>query len=109
VDHVRRLVAALPLVALPWALGACGSGQQPRADDQSPASQTSTAPVDSGSPNPEPVAGKPVRVSGTISPGVEHGCHVITTGATTYLLIWEGGPLVDGERVKVSQRWSRTG
>ena len=36
-----------------------------------------------------------------MTPGVEAGCHLLTAGGTTYLLIWDGGEIVDGQRVEV--------
>ena len=47
-------------------------------------------------------SGKPaarMRLAGTVSPGVEAGCHLLTSGGTTYLLV--GGDVVDGHRVEV--------
>ena len=49
-------------------------------------------------------SGKPgtrLTLRGTVSPGVEAGCHLLTAGGTTYQLIWNGGEIVDGQRVEV--------
>jgi hypothetical protein len=49
-------------------------------------------------------AGKPgsrVRLVGTVSPGVESGCHLLTSGGTTYLLVGGGGEVVDGREIQV--------
>lgn len=42
-----------------------------------------------------------VQLSGTVAPGVEAGCHLLTSGGSTYQLIWERGGLVDGQQVEV--------
>lgn len=44
--------------------------------------------------------GRRLQLTGTVSPGVESGCHLLTAGGTTYLLMWNG-KLVDGQRVEV--------
>ena len=49
-------------------------------------------------------SGKPgtrLQLRGTVSPGVEAGCHLLTAGGTTYQLIWNDGRIVDGQRVEV--------
>jgi hypothetical protein len=49
-----------------------------------------------------PPGGKPgamLELRGTVEPGVEPGCHLLTDGGTTYLLV--GGEVTDGQRVRV--------
>ena len=42
-----------------------------------------------------------VTLSGTVEPGVEAGCHLLTAGGSTYQLIWDRGEIVDGQPVEV--------
>ena len=49
-------------------------------------------------------SGKPgarLQLRGTVQAGVEAGCHLLTSGGTTYQLIWNGGKIVDGQQVEV--------
>jgi hypothetical protein len=51
-------------------------------------------------PLPAPT-GAPVRVTGTVTEGVEHGCLVLTHEGTTYLLLGAHDQLPPGTRVTV--------
>ena len=49
-------------------------------------------------------SGKPgarMRLAGTVSPGVEGGCHLLTSGGTTYQLVGGEGAVVDGQEIEV--------
>ena len=106
-------MAVLYVVLAGALLTACGDQQDPRDDAGSSASPTSTGDpttMPSTNPSQEPTgdrtllpSGKPgarLQLTGTVSPGVESGCHLLTSGGTTYLLMWNG-KIVDGQRVEV--------
>jgi hypothetical protein len=103
--HMRnRVVAAALLVAVGGTLVACGGGS---ADGTDPARDRSTGgdsptglePTVPPDPSKSGTGATAIRVTGTVEPGIENGCHLLTAGGTTYLLL--GGQPVDGTRVEV--------
>ena len=66
-----------------------------------------TTPTPSEDPLEDPTvtpSGKPgdtMRLVGTVSPGVEGGCHLLSSDGTTYQLVGGGGAVVDGQEIEV--------
>jgi len=103
-----RLVVAPVYVALAClCLAACGDQGPDRPADRAGTPSASS----SGSGTEDPVEdltvvppGKPgarLEISGTVAPGVEGGCHLLSTGGTTYQLVGRLHGVVDGRRVTV--------
>jgi hypothetical protein len=95
------------------ALSACGSPEHPVPGSAStPSAPTTPAipPTTGASPQPPDDLTVPpratgkvsrVRVSGTVSDGVEPGCRLLVSKGAVYLLIWRNGRLTTGQRVQV--------
>ena len=99
-------MASLHLVLACALVTACG---EPQASAPTSEGDSSTMPSTNPSKDPREdltlvpsgKAGTRLTLRGTVSPGVETGCHLLTANGTTYLLIWNGGEIVDGQRVEV--------
>lgn len=104
---VPRSVPATLLVLLAC-VGVVACGEE---NAQDPTSAGGTESMPTPTPSEDPLedltvvpSGKPgsrMQLTGTVSPGVEGGCHLLTSGGTTYLLVGGGGAVVDGQRIKV--------
>jgi len=103
----------MPIVLAGWLFGACGteqvaSDQEGNASSQRttggstmPSTDPSKEPLEDLTPLPTGKPGRTLTLSGTVEPGVEAGCHLLTAGGSTYQLIWGQGEIIDGQRVEV--------
>ena len=101
----RSLPATLFVLLAPVGLVACGeqNAQDPTSAGGSESMSTPTPSQDPTENLSVPPRGKPgteLTLTGTVTPGVEAGCHLLTSGGTTYLLV--GGDITDGQRVVVT-------
>jgi hypothetical protein len=102
----RSVPATLLVLLASVAVGACGE-QNAQAPTDAEGSESMSTPTPSEDPLEDLTvapSGKPgarLRLAGTVSPGAEGGCHLLTSGGTTYLLVGGGRAIVDGERVQV--------
>ena len=108
--RIPRSVAATLLVLLASAdLVACGEQNA-----QDPANAGGSESMSTPTPSEDPLedltvlpSGKPgarMRLAGTVSPGVEGGCHLHTSGGTRYQVAGGLGGVVDGQEIEVLGR-----
>jgi hypothetical protein len=95
------------LLVLVASVGLVACGEQNAQDTTNAGGSESMSPTPSDDPLEDLTvvpSGKPgarMQLTGTVSPGVEGGCHLLTSGGTTYQLVGGGGEVVDGRQVKV--------
>jgi hypothetical protein len=102
----RSVLATLLVLVAGVGLVACGeqNAQEPTSTGGSESMSTPTPsedPLEDLTVAPSGKSGGWMRLVGTVSAGVEGGCHLLTSGGTTYQLVGGGRDVVDGQRVQV--------
>jgi hypothetical protein len=102
----RSALATLLVLVAAYGLVACGEQNaqertQPGGSESMSSSTPSDDPLEDLTVVPSGKPGARMRLVGTVSPGVEGGCHLLSSGGTTYQLVGGGGAVVDGQEVEV--------